>query len=601
MEGEEDPCASEEVGNDCEQVNEPRQRNKMSLSRCEVCGKEEAKYRCPRCRKYSCSLPCVKKHKMETTCTGVRDKTAFVSLEEFNELHLLSDYRFLEDMDRLADNIFRNDLMRFPTSNYYLFFLKGKARKHNISLLFLPIGFSKREENTTFFSNKCRRFFWHLKLSFPQANAQYSSKRVPDNKTLDEILKKYIDPVESDPVLRQRLQAYVQCQPGEVNIFMKAENRRCSSVRYHKLDISKSLLENLKNKVIIEYPTLHIVQKDHSEKYKVLSQDVAEDLISDAQMAEDKRQMKRRGEKRTFAPNSMNKTTRKEAQTDYFKGPPPIFQNNQNWCVSPSSNPGFPGTAPPPGPPPAFQNCQNWSRSPSWMPGPPATEPSSYFQNWSYPSSQTIGTPGTGPPPPFHYYQTQSSPPSQTEGPPGEVPPPTFHIYQNWSVPPPPITGTGPPQPFRNYQNWSVQPSQTTGTPGSPHSFPSYQNWPAPSHNIGSPGEKPPGPFQNNHDWSLTLKDKENPGTEHPGLFQNSHSWLSSPIEDKENSGTGPPAPFQNYPEQRAPPSEITETPGTGTESSEDYELKVKSTYGCSPPSDGSETEEGEIKDDSDN
>lgn len=36
------------------------------------------------------SLSCVKKHKAEMTCNGVRDKTAYVSIQQFTEMNLLS-------------------------------------------------------------------------------------------------------------------------------------------------------------------------------------------------------------------------------------------------------------------------------------------------------------------------------------------------------------------------------------------------------------------------------------------------------------------------------------------------------------------------------
>lgn len=37
-----------------------------------------------------CSLPCVKKHKTELTCNGIREKTAYVSIQQFTEMNLLS-------------------------------------------------------------------------------------------------------------------------------------------------------------------------------------------------------------------------------------------------------------------------------------------------------------------------------------------------------------------------------------------------------------------------------------------------------------------------------------------------------------------------------
>ncbi|XP_075471744.1 box C/D snoRNA protein 1 isoform X2 [Ascaphus truei] len=225
-------------------------KRKMSLNICETCGSDEAKYRCPRCMKYSCSLSCVKQHKTDVRCDGIRDKAAFVSISNFNEINLLSDYRLLEDAGRSADCAGRDLVLQWPTSNKFLNYLKNRGRRHAIDLKILPIGFTKRRENSTFFN-----------------------KKVPDSKTLHEILKAYIDPAESDPVIRQRLKAYVMCQ-SDVKVFMKVEQRQHSSIRYYELDSSKSLLENLKNKTIIEYPTLHVVLKEFMNDIAVFGQEL---------------------------------------------------------------------------------------------------------------------------------------------------------------------------------------------------------------------------------------------------------------------------------------------------------------------------------------
>ncbi|XP_036916831.1 box C/D snoRNA protein 1 isoform X2 [Sturnira hondurensis] len=220
-------------------------KRKLAMSRCETCGTEEAKYRCPRCMRYSCSLPCVKKHKIELTCNGVRDKTAYVSIQQFTEMNLLSDYRFLEDVARTADHVSRDVLLKKPLSNKHMYFMKNRARRQGINLKLLPNGFTKRKENSTFFDKKKQQFCWHVKLQFPQSQAVYIEKRVPDDKTINEILRSYIDPEKSDPVIRQR---------------------------YYELDPHKSLLDNLRNKVIIEYPTLHVVLKESSNDMQVLYQ-----------------------------------------------------------------------------------------------------------------------------------------------------------------------------------------------------------------------------------------------------------------------------------------------------------------------------------------
>ncbi|XP_004603687.2 box C/D snoRNA protein 1 [Sorex araneus] len=252
-------------------------KRKLAMSRCETCGTEEAKYRCPRCMRYSCSLPCVKKHKAELTCNGIRDKTAYVSIQQFTEMNLLSDYRFLEDVARTADHISRDVFLKKPISNKHMYFLKNRARKQGINLKLLPNGFTKRKENSTFFDKKKQQFCWHLKLQFPQSQAVYIEKRVPDDKTINEILRPYIDPEKSDPVIRQRLKAYIRSQTG-VQILMKVEYMQQNLVRYYELDPYKSLLDNLRNKVIIEYPTLHVVLKEFSNDMKILHQGKSESV-----------------------------------------------------------------------------------------------------------------------------------------------------------------------------------------------------------------------------------------------------------------------------------------------------------------------------------
>ncbi|XP_028260303.1 box C/D snoRNA protein 1 [Parambassis ranga] len=242
-------------------------KRKISLSVCGVCGSEEAKYRCPACLTHSCSLLCVKKHKEDSSCSGVRDKTAFVSLSQFDEMALLSDYRFLEDTGRFADGSARDGLIQTPRTTAKAKKLAASARKMNITLKFLPVTFTKSRENSTFFLTKEKLFLWHLKLMFPQSSTEFSQKRVSDRQPLEQILTTYIHPTESDPVIRQKLKMYVHAPFGDVKVFMKAEGRKANSVRYHELDIKKSLRDNLCYKTLIEYPVLHVVLRDHWKDY----------------------------------------------------------------------------------------------------------------------------------------------------------------------------------------------------------------------------------------------------------------------------------------------------------------------------------------------
>lgn len=57
---------------------------------CEVCGKNKAKYTCPKCEVRTCCLECVNIHKKELECDGIRDKTKFIPLKSFTDLDILS-------------------------------------------------------------------------------------------------------------------------------------------------------------------------------------------------------------------------------------------------------------------------------------------------------------------------------------------------------------------------------------------------------------------------------------------------------------------------------------------------------------------------------
>ncbi|CAL8347140.1 unnamed protein product, partial [Gadus morhua 'NCC'] len=242
-------------------------KRKNSLSTCGVCGADEAKYKCPACVKQSCSFLCVKKHKEESGCSGFRAKTAFVALSKFDEMNLLNDYRFLEDTTRLAGSSSRDNLIRTPHMTFKAKKLTACARKMNITLKFLPVAFTKSRDNSTMFLTKEKRFLWHLELIFPQSNTRFSERRVSDGQTIQQILTSYVHPSKSDPVKRQKLKMYAQTTFDETKVFMKVEGEQANSLRYHELDLGKSLRDNLSYKMLIEYPVLHIVLRSNFQDY----------------------------------------------------------------------------------------------------------------------------------------------------------------------------------------------------------------------------------------------------------------------------------------------------------------------------------------------
>lgn len=57
---------------------------------CEVCGTAASKYCCPRCSRRTCSMACSNQHKSVDACSGTRDRTAFVTMQQFDDRTLMS-------------------------------------------------------------------------------------------------------------------------------------------------------------------------------------------------------------------------------------------------------------------------------------------------------------------------------------------------------------------------------------------------------------------------------------------------------------------------------------------------------------------------------
>ncbi|KAH6943991.1 hypothetical protein HPB50_001147 [Hyalomma asiaticum] len=189
---------------------------------CLQCGKP-SKYCCPKCSARSCSLPCVKQHKKIGECDGIRDKTAYIPLDGFTDLDLLSDYRFLEESARIVDSVCRTKpaLGVYPqqkTLPGFLHKFQAECRRRGTVLKLLPRCFTKRQENKSQYNFRERCIYWHMAWVFPAARVKVHE-----------------------------------------------------SQSYYNLDLSVSLEVCLKGKVIVEYPTFTVVLKEELPQFNLIS------------------------------------------------------------------------------------------------------------------------------------------------------------------------------------------------------------------------------------------------------------------------------------------------------------------------------------------
>ncbi|KAJ5713505.1 uncharacterized protein N7483_010686 [Penicillium malachiteum] len=76
---------------------------------CSICHVNPPKYRCPRCSTRTCSLPCTRRHKLWSQCSGIRDPAAYLKRSELmNESSLDRDFNFITGIERSLERADRD-------------------------------------------------------------------------------------------------------------------------------------------------------------------------------------------------------------------------------------------------------------------------------------------------------------------------------------------------------------------------------------------------------------------------------------------------------------------------------------------------------------
>ncbi|OQE94236.1 hypothetical protein PENNAL_c0004G08680 [Penicillium nalgiovense] len=71
---------------------------------CSICHTNPPKYRCPRCSTRTCSLPCTRRHKLWSQCSGLRDPAAYLKRNELStESAFDRDFNFITGIERTLE------------------------------------------------------------------------------------------------------------------------------------------------------------------------------------------------------------------------------------------------------------------------------------------------------------------------------------------------------------------------------------------------------------------------------------------------------------------------------------------------------------------
>lgn len=246
------------------------------LGKCEVCNFNEAKYTCPKCEVKTCRLECIKIHKKELNCDGIRDKTKFIPLKQITESDLMSDYIFLEDCTQYA-SARRTDKLKTFTAHNSRTFVTSKIAKlkkataesdRQITLEMLLPNFDKHKTNTTLYDWKSKVIFWRIEWRFIDEKTIIAfDEKCNETETMTSLMSKYFENKNvNEPLERFREQGL-----EKLTLLLKAEGIRKCQNRFFPIDLSKTLKENLFKRTIVEFPVIYVVFNENVGKYDVIS------------------------------------------------------------------------------------------------------------------------------------------------------------------------------------------------------------------------------------------------------------------------------------------------------------------------------------------
>ncbi|XP_066138091.1 box C/D snoRNA protein 1 isoform X2 [Euwallacea fornicatus] len=232
------------------------------IGKCEVCAFKDFKYTCPKCEVKTCSLQCNKIHKLELECDGNRDRTKYIPLKQFTDIDFESDFKLLESVSEGLSRIKKKFEKRYNSHVIpkCLLRLRNAAELRKTTLMYLPFKFNRHKTNTTILDFKSGTILWHIQWVFVNAeNLHLSDSRVSENEKWSTVLTGI----------------------SGLTLLLKAEQQ--PGKKFYELDHSLSIKESLSRKLIIEYPTVHVLLEGHSSGYDVLDSDEEMDTSEDTE------------------------------------------------------------------------------------------------------------------------------------------------------------------------------------------------------------------------------------------------------------------------------------------------------------------------------
>lgn len=256
------------------------------MGQCEVCNASEAKYTCPKCEVKTCSLNCSNIHKKELECDGVRDKTKYIPRNKMTTMDYESDYRFLEECTRFVATRQRDPIKQVTSTQglpHVLIKLRTEADKRKTTLRFLFANFTKRKQNSTRFDAQSKKIFWRVQwILVNSQGASIDDKEIDEDTDLCEIFEGHLKKEDSSIV---DLDFYKSRSVNQLVFLLKAEGIPNCSNRFYEVDIRKPLKETLQNKILVEFPEIHVTFAECRSQFDIIPEDEEVELVATAQLS----------------------------------------------------------------------------------------------------------------------------------------------------------------------------------------------------------------------------------------------------------------------------------------------------------------------------
>ncbi|XP_013105406.2 box C/D snoRNA protein 1 [Stomoxys calcitrans] len=249
------------------------------LGKCEVCAALEARYTCPKCEVKTCCLNCVRIHKKELECDGIRDRTKFIPLKDMTKMDFMSDYYFLEECTRYVEDRKGDRVKRYTRYNcelpIHLYRLRQAAKDRKCTLKILVQNFERHKENTTYYDWKTKKIWWRIKWIFVNAGSLcYVDEKCLEDRYLRDLLEKYVNKESEEEVPEKRKLEYYQSKGVQrLKVLLKSEGIKKCKDRFYLLDVNKTLKENLRGKTLVEYPCIYISYEEDASGFDVIDSD----------------------------------------------------------------------------------------------------------------------------------------------------------------------------------------------------------------------------------------------------------------------------------------------------------------------------------------